>query len=205
MEKIKSFVNITTSDYHFKGCKGCLGQCCNGKLGYVASPLIVSDFESVYEYFAILFSFADEKVIPYVILNDGKSHCKYYEEDQCTIYDKRPPACRLYPISPYYDAIYVDTQCPSINECEEGERISKEGKLNEAFYTDRLENFKSKLEATQRFLESISDLNAFEHCITIANVSFYQYVGMTENIYLKMHQSSLVHLTTLGIKGNNHA
>jgi len=192
MESIGSFVNIKSHNFHFHGCSTCEGDCCNGAKGFAASPLILEDFEAVYHNFPILFSFKEQKVVAYVLLNDGKNYCKYYVNQQCSIYLQRPPACKLYPVSPYFEHVLVDTACPSVNQ-ESGYSVCSDGKLNSAFATKRLENFVEKLEATHAFFESINTLEDFEHVGNLLGIPLFRYVKPSDNPYIKMHLESLKH------------
>jgi hypothetical protein len=193
MESIGSFVNIKKHNLFFSGCSTCEGMCCNGAKGFAASPLILEDFEEVYKHFPILFSINDGELVVYVLLNDGKGHCRYYVDKQCSIYEHRTPACKLYPVSPYFEHILVDTACPSISQ-DGGKVICKDGKLSDDFYTKRLENFFAKREATREFLESIKHDEHFSYVGEILGLPLFAYVGSSENPYIQMHQASLQHL-----------
>jgi len=194
MERIGSFVNSASHDLFFNGCSSCKGVCCNGREGFAASPLILEDFEAVYQHFAIVFSFDGEGELGvYVMLNDGKGYCKYFIDNQCSIYEHRTPACRLYPVSPYFEHILVDTACPSVSQTF-GTIICKDSKLNQSFYTQRLENFVAKREATKAFLESIKNEEHFAYCGEVLGLPLFRYAGKSDNVYIKMHQMSLHHL-----------
>jgi len=193
MESIGSFVNIKSDNLHFYGCSSCEGHCCNGAKGYAAAPLILEDFEEVYKNFPILFSLKEETLSAYVLLNDGKNYCHYYVDHQCSIYEQRTPACKLYPISPYFEQIFVDTACPSVGS-DVGYSLCKDGTLNSAFSTKRLENFVEKLKATRTFLESIKNLDHFEYVGELAGISLLKYTQPSDNKYIKMHVASLKHL-----------
>lgn len=192
MESIGSFVNIKNHDLHFHGCSTCEGNCCNGAKGFAASPLILEDFEEVYKNFPILFSIKEQKIVAYVLLNDGKGHCKYYINNQCSIYEQRTPACKLYPISPYFKDILVDTACPSIKS-DFGSSLCNGGKLNSEFYTQRLENFVEKLELTNEFFESINDVNHFVYVGEVLGLPLLKYNKPSDSKYIKMHLESLKH------------
>ena len=192
MRSIGSFVNIKSHDLYFSGCSTCKGNCCNGAKGFAAAPLILDDFEAVYQNFPILFSVSGQKLSAYVLLNDGKRYCKYYIDQQCSIYLHRPPACKLYPVSPYFEHIFVDTACPSVNN-NAGYSVCRDGKLNSAFATKRLENFVEKLEKTHVFFESINMLEDFEHVGNVSGIALFKYVKSSTNRYIQMHIESLKH------------
>lgn len=192
MENIGSFVHIKKQNLHFNGCSTCEGHCCNGAKGFAVSPLILEDFEAVYKNFAILFSLSGEKLVVYVLLNDGQNYCKYCVDNLCSIYDQRPPACELYPISPYFEHLLVDTNCPSVNS-EFGKSICSDGQLHSDFYTKRLENFVQKLAATQTFLESIHHLDHFDYVGDILGLPLFTYNQPSDSKYIQMHLESLKH------------
>jgi len=194
MESIGSFVNIESHDLYFNGCSKCDGHCCNGAKGFAASPLILEDFEAVYKNFAILFSVSGEDLVVYVLLNDGKGHCKYYMDHKCSIYESRTPACKLYPISPYFEYILVDKECPAISE-ESGKSLCKDGFLARDFYTQRLENFVEKRKMTQSFLESIKYVEDFDYVGDLLGLPLYKYNKPSQNKYIQMHLASLIHFS----------
>lgn len=192
MNKIGTFINIKKQNFYFNGCADCEGICCNGAKGFALSPLILDDFEKVYKNFAIVFTIIGKKLRALVVLNDGKSFCKYYVDNKCSIYEERTPSCKLYPIAPYFDDILVDTSCPSIN-FEIGDSICNQGKIDKKFFTDRLKNFNQKLIDTYNFLETIYDINDFKFIGHVKGTPLLKYTKETNDIYIKMHLESLVH------------
>ena len=50
------------------------------------------------------------------------SACYFLERGSCTIYSKRPSACREYPWYRFGDKLFVDRGCPGISEDSAGER-----------------------------------------------------------------------------------
>ncbi len=195
MDCIGSFITIKGRDWYFNGCSTCQGFCCDGAYGFSLAPLILEDFEAVYRYFPIVFSFLEDTLGVFVLLNDGKNQCRYFENKRCSIYDHRPPACRLYPVSPYFEHLLVDTKCPSLSRTE-GRLLCKNGVLESAFYTKRLENFVAKKKETRLFLERMNDRNDFEYIGKIADTSLYVSKHADQNRYLKMHAESLKFLTS---------
>jgi len=133
---------------YFKGCGDCF-KCCGEK--FFLAPLILEDFDKVRPYFEIRAVKFDE-IIPVMILVEGEV-CKYLEDGKCTIYDNRPPACRIYPFSPYFDNITIDLSCDGIG-CE-GEKLpsNKNQFFKSAFFEERMKNFKSKREKTIEFMK----------------------------------------------------
>lgn len=193
MERIGSFVSIQTDDFHFSGCSTCKGECCNGAKGFVAAPLILEDFEAVYRHFPILFSIHEERLRAFVLLNDGKGYCPYYVNQQCSIYEERTPACKLYPVSPFFEHLYVDTQCSGINTHQMGTSLCHQGVLQSAFYTKRLENFVEKLEETYAFFKEIYHAEHFQYVGDVAGLALFVYTKQSDSPYLHLHQASLKH------------
>ncbi|NPA55623.1 MAG: YkgJ family cysteine cluster protein [Epsilonproteobacteria bacterium] len=129
---------------HFRGCGECCA-CCEGK--FILAPLIVEDFKQVYRYFDIRAVVLDEEVIPVMILTDGNS-CKYLQDSKCTIYPNRPPACKIYPFSPYYDEIFIDVSCQAVGVDGKKLPASKEEILQSEFFDERLIDFARKRQQT---------------------------------------------------------
>ena len=195
MDCIGSFVTIKGRDWYFHGCSTCQGFCCDGAHGFSLAPLVLEDFEAVYRDFPIVFSFLEDTLGVFVLLNDGENTCRYLDHKRCSIYDARPPACRLYPVSPYFEHLLVDTKCPSLSRTQ-GRLLCKNGVLESAFYTKRLEKFVAKKEETRLFLEGINDRNDFEYVGKIADTPLYVYKPTSQNRYLSMHLESLTLLTS---------
>ena len=196
MEQIGSYLNVGEMDFYFTGCQTCDKRCCDGKVGFSLTPLIVDDFTEVYKHFPILFGSVNGVFRPLMVLNDGNSVCSYLNENgQCSIYDERPPACKLYPVSPFFDEVFIDSACPSVSGEITGEPIIQKGKVTEKFYHQRLENFSQKLEKTSAFMkELVAKESDFEPVGEVSRVVLYKYVGSIENDLIKMHKASLKHL-----------
>lgn len=192
MDNVGSFVNINKHNLYFSGCHTCEGQCCNGANGFALSPLILEDFEAVYKHFTIVFGWQNKKINAYMILNNGEDYCKYYVNNQCSNYENRAPACKLYPVSPYFEHILVDTECPSINT-EFGTQVHIEKDMPNSFYHQRLENFAQKREETLAYLESINNINDFKFHTSIGGLPLLKYNKPSDDPYIKMHLESLVH------------
>jgi len=134
---------------YFRGCGDC-SKCCEGK--FFLAPLILDDFEKVKPYFeirAVIF----EEIIPVMLLTDGINPCKYLKNGNCEIYENRPPACRIYPFSPYYDDIFIDLECDAISF--EGERLpsNKKELFKSSFFDERMIYFKEKREKTLEYMK----------------------------------------------------
>lgn len=190
MYNINSFISVKDSNLHFDNCSSCDGKCCNGMNGFALSPLILEDIIDVYENFSIVFVIVDNELKLFMILNDGNSYCKYYINNQCSIYDKRAPTCKLYPLSPFFDDILVDASCPSIN-AKVGQKMYDNNKINDNFYHHRLDNFNTKLNNTKEFLDSINKTDDLELFTTILNVPLFKYNKKSDNEFIQMHLDSL--------------
>jgi len=134
---------------YFKGCGEC-SKCCEGK--FFLAPLILDDFEKVKPYFEIRAVIFDE-IIPVMLLTDGYNPCKYLKNGKCEIYENRPPACRIYPFSPYYDDIFIDLECDAISF--EGDRLptNKNEFFKSSFFDERMIDFKEKREKTLEYMK----------------------------------------------------
>jgi len=134
---------------YFKGCGDC-AKCCEGK--FAIAPLILEDFDKVKDYFEIRAVILDD-IIPVMILTDGKNPCKYLKNGQCEIYENRPPACKIYPFSPYFDDIFLDLSCDAVGL--EGERLptNKDEYFKSKFFEERFINFKEKREKTIEYMK----------------------------------------------------
>ena len=196
MEQIGSYINIREKDFYFSGCHSCDKRCCDGRAGYSLTPLVVEDFMEVYKHFPILFGSVNGVFRPLMVLNDGDSACSYLDENgSCSIYEERPPACRLYPLSPFFDEVFIDAACPSVSGDAVGVSIVEKGNVCKEFYHKRLENFAQKLENTSTFMEElVADENDFELVGEVSGVALYKYSGKIENEMIQMHRESLRHL-----------
>ncbi len=196
MKSVGNYLNIKGNDLFFSGCAMCDKRCCDGRTGFAMAPLIVDDFKEVYKHFPIVFGNVNEVFRPLMLLNDGNSPCSYLDENgQCRIYEKRPPACKLYPLSPFFDEIYIDTNCPSVNNETVGECIVADGKVQKRFYHERLQDFSQKLEKTSEFMkELVKNPEDFEPLGEVKGVLLYKYIGDSNDPLVLMHHESLLHL-----------
>lgn len=189
------YINLKeASGLCFSGCQGCETSCCDGGR-FVLAPLIVEDFPLVYENFLIAFAYVDEKLRVVMLLSNRSTPCRFYVDNLCTIYESRPPACTLYPFTPYYDEVLIDTACHAVGSS--GFSLIQEDKIGLAsvhpsFYHTRLEDFALKLKDTETFLENLGD--DFEIILEVEGVSLMRYTGSVEHSALKMHKASLKHV-----------
>ncbi len=168
----------------FNGCDGCT-ECCKSKL---MAPLILEDFEKVYKYFPILIAKLD--TYKPVMLLSNKTSCPYLKEDKCSIYENRPPACKIYPYSPWYDSILLDLSCKGIGIEGFPLPTSKEDFVKSNFYEERFENITDKLENTLKWTKTLK----LEHYAKIQNINLYKIKPANKDKYFHMYENSLIHL-----------
>jgi Fe-S-cluster containining protein len=137
------------SQLYFRGCENC-SECCEGK--FFLAPLILEDFDKVKKYFEIRAIILDE-IIPVMLLTDGKNPCKYLKDNRCSIYEERPPACKIYPFSPFYDDIFIDLSCPAVGDVGDKLPTNKKEYFKSDFFEERFINFKIKRENTINFMK----------------------------------------------------
>lgn len=194
---MKNFESTVNKTYSFSTCDICEKDCCSGLRGTIFSQLILADFSEVYRNFPILFIFGDLGYLkPVVLLTNGESFCNYLKDGKCSIYEKRPSVCRVYPLSPNLDdLIYIDTSCPAISEnSDEYDIIVEDSVLTNTLDFDRLNDYSTKYVDTFRELDKFNKKEDFTLAITIRNMQFFKYNKDTKDKYMMMHQESLVHL-----------
>ena len=187
------FVNIKdVGETYFSSCENCQNDCCSAPLVSLA-PLILEDIEYAYKNFLIQFAYINNELRLLMVINRGEGSCKYFIDRRCSIYEERPPACRMFPISPYFDQFFISSDCSALSSNKDsGELICDEENISPNFYHPRVENFIEKLDRTREFLNKVE--NDLEPTITVAGVKLYKYVGDLDDDYIKMHKESLIHL-----------
>ncbi|MCV6607801.1 MAG: YkgJ family cysteine cluster protein [Campylobacterales bacterium] len=188
-EKIGTFQNTSNKTFYFSSCANCGSKCCAGSENFVLAPLILEDFELVYENFPILFREQDGLVKASIVLNNGESGCWYLGDNGCNIYSKRPSTCKQFPLSPYFDELYIDGNCPAVSECD-GIKMIENNQVLEPFKVDRFDGFNKKLEETDRVLNSFNKEN-FQYFLTIKGIALFTYLKKDDNKYIDLHQKSL--------------
>jgi Fe-S-cluster containining protein len=172
------FVDVKKIDLlKFKGCKGCV-ECCKKPF----APLILDDFKKVYKHFAILF--VDIVYMRPVMVIAKDDVCRYLENEKCSIYEKRPPACKTYPFSPFFDKLYIDVGCNGVGI--EGEFLPLKNFENSQFFDDRYIDFENKLLKTNIWLES----KKFKKAGKIRGFDYFV-LEKVEDEFDKMHYQSL--------------
>ena len=142
------FVDISYLELiKFKGCEGCT-ECCKKPM----APLILDDFEKIYKYFPILIAKLD--VLKPVMLISNEKQCPYLINEKCSIYEKRPPACKIYPYSPWYDKILLDLSCKGIGTEGENLPLTINSFKNSTFFDERIIDIENKIIKTSEWLEN---------------------------------------------------
>ncbi len=193
---MKQFKNIEDKTITFSSCEICESNCCDGKKGTTFSQIIIDDFSIVYKNFPILFIFGELGFCkPVIILTNGQTYCKYLKDFKCVIYENRPSICKLYPLSPNIDNnIYVDENCPAVNNNFKSTIISENSKIKKDFFHNNLDNYQDKYIDTFREFEVFDKKEDFSLAIEINGMHFFKCTKNTENKYIQMHQDSLMHL-----------
>jgi len=188
------FVNIKdTEKVNFNSCENCLDNCCSAPMVMLA-PLVLNDFLYVYKRFLIQFAYINDELKAVMVINRGTGSCSYYENNRCKIYEQRPPACKMFPISPYFNEFYIYSSCSALSSNENfGEFICDSENINDKFLHPRVNNFIKKLETTKEFLEEIK--NDLTPSIKISDIQLFNYNGnITDNQYIEMYKESLLYL-----------
>lgn len=176
-------------ELYFSNCSSCVTSCCDGSR-YLFLPLILEDFEEVYQYFPIVFAQIDGEYRALILLVDETGQCRYHQSGICAIYDTRPPGCRLYPITPYYEETLVDLSCPAVTK-EGGNFLASQAHIGNSFYHQRMENFESKRQKSTIYIDQ---LDSFDLIGSVGGVTLYKYNGEIRDKYITMHMHSLVFL-----------
>jgi Fe-S-cluster containining protein len=185
------YININDLEkIHFSSCDGCLDSCCSSSK-FIMAPLILEDIKEVYNHFPIFFASIDNETRLVMILGAKESNCPYFEEDKCSIYEQRPPACKLYPLSPYYDEILIDTSCNAVGSL--GDIVSKNGKCTDKFYYERFDNFITKISKTKEYINKRE--NKLDEVDEIVGIKIFNYIGEMQDEHQEMISSSQKHYT----------
>ena len=107
------------SNFAFNGCETCDAKCCGSTIIYAS----IFDLKEASALFPILFYINDGKISPVYFFYYGESiqeKCPYLEGNMCSVYEKRPYACRSYPFSFENGKPCFDDGCPKVAVLEEG-------------------------------------------------------------------------------------
>ncbi|GAB6074715.1 YkgJ family cysteine cluster protein [Nautilia lithotrophica] len=184
------YVNINYLELiKFNNCRDCI-ECCKNKL---MAPLVLDDFEKVYKFFPILIAKLDY-LKPVMLLSNGTS-CPYLKNELCSIYESRPPACKIYPYSPWYDRILLDLSCKGIGIDGEILPTNPDDFKNSNFYEERFENIDKKLEETLTWTSNLK----LNYITKIKNIELYIINNNFKDKYIFFHKASLNHLKKYNI------
>lgn len=172
------------SEIKFSRCNDCVA-CCDGSQ-FLLMPLVLDDFIEVYEFFPIVFGVLDEDIRAFILLSDGGSPCPYLGKNGCEIYEHRPPGCRIYPFSPFFNSIMIDDSCKALGS---GEIVAKSGIIDSNFYHKRLEGLEIKFANSLKYYQILEE-SLIEHK-KVQDFTLYRYEGVPNDEYLLMHLKSL--------------
>lgn len=191
---LNHYLNVLDSGtLYFSGCEGCMNSCCDGsRFAYL--PLILEDFEEVYEYFPIVFAYVDRELRALILMSDKSGKCRYFNGYGCVLYDKRPPGCRLYPMTPFYNQLFIDTTCPGVTTQSDHTLLVSSPHINPNFYHHRLKDFEIKRALTSNYMQSL--IGSFESIGLFYGLELLKYIGEKDDQYIQMHTISLQHLAT---------
>lgn len=186
-----TFENSSKAQYTFSSCENCDAMCCDGRRGTIFSQLLLSDFHTIAPYFPILFLIGEKGFLkPVVLLTNGESYCKYLQAFRCSIYEKRPNVCQVYPLSPHLiDIPYIDTYCPAVNA--EGSVIVDKGVVQEEFQNAVFDGYKNKYIAMHKHFEQYNKRDNLELFATIRDYQLFAFTNHCNDEYIKLHLESL--------------
>lgn len=123
----------------FLGCSNCDAKCCGSDI----ISLTTADFLKVSNYFPIFFYIKDEQIsLVYFFYYTKGQKCVYLKDNQCSIYEYRPYACRTYPFSYEHNAknISFDDLCPEFSDEKDGLKLVDDGYVNQKIVDDFIDN-----------------------------------------------------------------
>ena len=182
---MKNFIKIEDSVVDFGDCKNCEARCCKGAFGSLFSQILKEEFEVLYQNFPILFIFGSKGFIkPIILISNGYDSCPYLKDNLCSIYEKRPSVCKIYPLSPNLDnSIYIDSSCPEIFK----------GTNSLDIEVDFFSNYQKSYLDTHFEFDNLK-IDDFEELLFIKNMRFFKYTGKESSKYLDFHKLSLENL-----------
>lgn len=190
---MKSFENTSDKTFTFSSCAVCDAKCCKGSHGTIFSQIVLEDFAQVYSHFPILFLQGNLGFLkPVVLLTNGKNDCRYLFNNQCTIYEKRPSVCQIYPLSPHLtNEIFIDTLCPAVNDG--AKIIVSNNQVEKEFAHIGLEQYKEKYIKMHFHLNAWNKKENLKVFTKIKESVFYAFKEDFGDDFIKMHLSSLKH------------
>jgi Fe-S-cluster containining protein len=183
------YVNIKhLENLKFNNCENCT-KCCENKM---FAPLILDDIKKVYKFFPIFIIFIpNPKLVIPLSLN---KHCPYLKNNKCSIYEHRPPACKIYPYSPWYGEILLDLSCEGIGIKGEKLPLTLNEFKNSKFYDERIENIEKKLNITNQWIKK----QKIKFMTKINNIKIYK-IKYQNDFYNNFIQSSYKNLKTFNL------
>ncbi len=191
---MKTFENTLNKKYYFSSCDICDAACCKGMNGTIFSQLLLEDFKDIYENFPIVFMLGDLNYLkPVILLSNGIKNCRYLDGTQCTIYEKRPSVCKVYPLSPHLTNIpFIDLSCPAVGD--KGSLIVDNGILDKSVHHKVFEDYQDKYIKMHLHFEKFNKEKNLEFLFSIKEHDFFRFKEDLEDEYLKLHLSSLKNL-----------
>jgi Fe-S-cluster containining protein len=191
---MQQYEKVSDKTYTFSSCEICEAKCCDGLKNTVMNEITLDEFQTLYTNFPILFILGDKGFLkPVILLSNAKGFCKYLKDFKCSIYDKRPMVCRTYPLSAtVLNEIYIDKSCPAVNQ--NGNYIIKDGKINQSFDHEILNNYQEKYLETYYYFEKLNLKENLEDTITINGIKFFKFVNNFDKKYVELHKKSLKNL-----------
>ncbi|GAX87984.1 conserved hypothetical protein [Lebetimonas natsushimae] len=178
------YVNIKhLKNLKFNNCQNCT-KCCENKM---FAPLILEDIKKVYKFFPIFIIFIpNPKLVIPLSLN---KNCPYLKDNKCSLYEHRPPACKIYPFSPWYGEVILDLSCDGIGIKGENLPLSIKEFKNSKFYDKRIVNIEEKLEKTNNWIKN----QKLTYLTKINNIKIYK-IKYQNEFYNNLIQSSYKNL-----------
>ncbi|MDO8454560.1 MAG: YkgJ family cysteine cluster protein [Sulfurimonas sp.] len=106
-------------NYAFNGCVTCDAKCCGSNIVYSS----IFDLKEASALFPILFYISDGRISPVYFFYYGEAteeKCPYLNGNLCSVYERRPYACRSYPFSFEQGKPCFDDGCPRVGRLENG-------------------------------------------------------------------------------------
>ena len=166
------FADKEDTSLSFVGCENCQAKCCRLLRGKVS----LDELHDIAQLFPVVFMRKKKRklVMRFLMSLDLRIYCPYLDlnSKKCTVYEKRPRACRTYPFGIGYqtlqgtNTIVCDqVRCPGFQKSPDGlQLINDKGKVSD----DIIDNFigreifanhKKNYDATNEFLELVRELD----------------------------------------------
>lgn len=189
---MKQFQNTLKKEFYFSTCEICDAACCKGSNGTIFSQLLLEDFKEVYENFPIVFVLGDLNYLkPVVLLTNGLDACRYLsKKNLCSIYEKRPSVCKLYPLSPHLTNIpFIDLSCPAVGQ--NGDLMVKDAVLESRYSNIVFDNYEDKYIKMHFHFDKFNKKENLEFFGKIRGNEFFKFKEDFNDEFIKLHLSSL--------------